>query len=182
MAPQNTVFGDAIQFLERLGVYDIVLPFLLIFTIVFAILEKTKVLGTDTIDGNEYTKKNLNSIVAFVAAFFVVASTRLVQAINTIIANAALLLVLIILFLMLVGTFFGEGEASLEDYEGWKKTFMVIVFLAIIAIFLHSMNWLLPIYFFLINNSTVDWVSTLILLIIIIFFMWYVTKDSGGSD
>ena len=36
-------FRGVIDFLGKLGVYDVILPFLLIFTIVFAILEKTKI-------------------------------------------------------------------------------------------------------------------------------------------
>ena len=62
----TTGFRGVIVFLEKLGVYDVVLPFLLVFTIVFAILEKTRVLGTDDIDGKPWPKKNLNAVVAFV--------------------------------------------------------------------------------------------------------------------
>src|SRR3989344_9411007 len=98
---ETTAFGGVVQFLDRLGVYDVVLPFLLVFTIVFAILEKTRVLGVDKVDGKEYTKKNLNAIVAFVIGFLVVASTNLARAINSVLANVALLLALVISFLML---------------------------------------------------------------------------------
>ena len=66
---QETVFGGVIEFFNRLGVYDIVLPFLLIFSIVFAILEKTKILGTEEVEGKKYTKKSINAIVAFVVSF-----------------------------------------------------------------------------------------------------------------
>ena len=68
-------FRGAIVFLEKLGVYDVVLPFLLVFTIIFAILEKTRILGVEKVGGQDLTKKNLNSIVAFVVAFLVIAST-----------------------------------------------------------------------------------------------------------
>ena len=43
---EDTAFTGVLSFLERFGFYDIVLPFLLVFTIVFAVLEKTKILGT----------------------------------------------------------------------------------------------------------------------------------------
>jgi len=33
--------------LQDIGVVDVILPFILIFTIVFAVLEKTKILGED---------------------------------------------------------------------------------------------------------------------------------------
>ena len=35
-----SVLGNTIEFFTRFGMFDVVLPFLLVFTIVFAILEK----------------------------------------------------------------------------------------------------------------------------------------------
>ena len=67
---EETVFRGIIGFLEQIGIYDVILPFLLVFTIIFAILEKTKVLGTETIEGKRYTKKNINAMVAFVISFY----------------------------------------------------------------------------------------------------------------
>ncbi|MCK4589785.1 MAG: hypothetical protein KAT77_05035 [Nanoarchaeota archaeon] len=176
---QETVFGEVIGFLNRLGVYDIILPFLLIFSIVFAILEKTKVLGTDEIEGKKYSKKSINAIVAFVISFLVVASANLVKVINTAVANIALLMVILVMFLLLVGTMFGDKEVTLENYPGWTKFFMVVLFIGIVVIFLHALGWLETVFSFLIDYYDVSWVATLILLVIIIVFMVYVTKDSG---
>ena len=53
-----TAFREIIEFMEKLGVYDIVLPFLLVFVVVFAILEKTKVFGTEKIDLKQNTQRN----------------------------------------------------------------------------------------------------------------------------
>ena len=89
---RETVFGGVIEFLDRLGVYDIILPFLLIFTITFAILDRTRVFGEDEIQGVKYPKKSLNAIVAFVMAFLVVASARLVSIINETVAQVSLLI------------------------------------------------------------------------------------------
>src|SRR3989338_8886122 len=88
--PKNsmaTPFRQVIEFFDTIGLFDVVLPFLLVFTIVFAILEKTKVLGTEDIEGKKYTKKNLNAIASFVMAFLVVASSELVEIITTVSAN-----------------------------------------------------------------------------------------------
>ena len=68
-----SAFRGMIEFLDKIGVYDVILPFLLVFTAVFSILEKTRILGMETIDGKEYTRKNQNSMLAFVMAFFFVA-------------------------------------------------------------------------------------------------------------
>jgi len=176
---QETIFGGVIEFLNRLGVYDIILPFLLIFTIVFAILEKTMVLGFEEIEGTKYSKKSLNAIVSFVISFLVVASTNLVRVINEAVANIVLLLIMIIMFLMLVGTMFGSKEVTLENYPGWTKFFMVAVFIGIVVIFLQALGWLEIVFGFLIYYYDVDWVATLILIVIIIGFMWFITRSEA---
>src|SRR3990167_803990 len=107
-------FRGVISLLDRIGVYDIVLPFLLVFTIMFAILEKTKILGLEKIEGEMMPKKNLNAMVALIVAFLVVASTRLVAVINEVMANIILLLILAICFLLLVGVFHSDKEFSLD--------------------------------------------------------------------
>ncbi len=176
MAEQST-FRNVIDFFFQLGVYDVILPFLLVFTIVFAILEKTKVLGMEEIEGKKYTKKNLNAMVAFVVSFFVVASTRLVAVISEAMANIVLLILLAISFLMLIGTFMGEKEVAFERKDPWMIFFMFFMFMGIVLIFLNALDWLQPIMAFLSGNFRTDWVSSLILLVIVILIVLYVTKE-----
>ncbi|PIN72650.1 hypothetical protein COV21_01515, partial [Candidatus Woesearchaeota archaeon CG10_big_fil_rev_8_21_14_0_10_45_5] len=87
-------FRETLTLFEQLGVYDVILPLLLVFTIVFAILEKTMVLGYEKIGDKKYTRKNLNSMVAFVTALLVVGSTKLVAMINETVSNTVLLLIM----------------------------------------------------------------------------------------
>ena len=47
----TTLFGGAIEFLQEIGFYDVVLPFLLVFTVFFGVLEKTKIFGTEDKEG-----------------------------------------------------------------------------------------------------------------------------------
>ena len=124
-------FVDSIKYLDKIGFYDVVLPFLLVFTILYAVLEKTKVFGTEGKDNA--SKKNLNAMTAFVIAFLVVASSSLVATISTFVANSVMILVLCVLFLLLVGSF-----AKPEDMEKgifldgkWKWTFVAIVFIGV---------------------------------------------------
>ncbi len=175
---QESMFRGVISFLDQIGMYDIVLPFLLIFTIVFAIFEKTRILGIEKIDGKEYTKKNLNAMIAFVIAFLVIASTQLVAVINQVMAQIVLLLLLAVSFLLLVGVFFGTGEFTLKDYPNWIKFFMFFMFIGIVAIFLNSLGWL-SYFTSLGSNWNPEWTSGIIFLIIILGFMYYITKDSS---
>ena len=182
---EESVFRNAIGFMEKIGVYDIVLPFLLIFTIVFAILEKTKILGVEKIGEQELTKKNINSIVAFATAFLVIASTQLVSVINEVIANVVLLLILAVSFLMLVGVFFGDQEFTLKEFPGWIKFFMVMMFIGVVAIFMNAIkvktkkgtHSILEVVFSIFQNWEAEWAATIIFLIVIIGFMAFVTHE-----
>ena len=170
--------------MAKLGIYDVVLPFLLVFTIVFAILDKTKILGTEKgKDDREYTKKNLNSMIAFVMAFFVVASAQLVAIINKTLSQVFILLLLIVCFLMLAGSFHQQSKDGffLDPKNPYYGIFMVIVFVAIIAIFLNALGWLDIIYQFLKDNWNTDYVAAVILVLGIAGFMAWITKEPGGK-
>jgi len=178
-----SVFGESIQFLAKLGIYDVVLPFLLVFTVVFAILEKTKILGVEKgKDDRDYTKKNLNAMVAFVMGFLVVASSQLVAVINKTMSQVFILLLLIICFLMLAGTFHEQTKGGFFLKDGfYKNAFMVIVFVGIIAIFLNALGWLEVIYNYLRDNWNSSYVAAVIFIILIIGFMMWIMKDPSDS-
>lgn len=177
-----SVFGDSIQFLAKLGLYDVVLPFLLVFTIVFAILEKTKALGVEKgKDDRDYTKKNLNAMVAFVMSFLVVASAQLVAVINKTMSQVFILLLLVICFLMLAGSFHQQTKEGFFLKDGYKNIFMVIVFVGIIAIFLNALGWLELIYDYLKDHWNTSYVAAVILIILIIGFMMWIMHDPSDS-
>lgn len=184
VSQKNTMsspFRQVIEFFGTIGLFDVVLPFLLVFTIVFAILEKTKVLGTEDIDGKKYTKKNLNAIASFVMAFLVIASSELVEIITTVSSNAVIVLFLSVLFLLLVGSFYKEGEAVYLE-GGWKVVFMIIVFVAIVGIFLAAIktsdgrSWLQRLADFT-GSGGDELAGSIILLGLIVLFVVYIVKE-----
>ncbi|MBI4983513.1 hypothetical protein HZC32_02615 [Candidatus Woesearchaeota archaeon] len=177
---EESAFRGVIGFLDKIGVYDIILPFLLVFTIVFAILEKTKVLGIEKVEGKDITKKNLNAMVAFVVSFFVIASTQLVALVNQVMANIVLLLILAVSFLLLVGVFFGDKEFTLKDYPGWIKFFMVFMFIGIVVIFLNALDWLKYV-FAIFEYWNEEWAAGILFLIIILGFIIYITREPSSK-
>ncbi len=199
----ETVFGVAIEFLDKLGLYDVLLPFLLVFTIVFAILDKTKVLGTETINGEVMPRRNLNAMVAFVLGFLVVASANLVATINEAAANIVLLLFLAISFLMLLGSFTNPEDMKngifLKDKSFFKVVFMIIMFLGVCLIFLNALkssdadvcpdetpcSWLEIVFDFITNNYDSAFVGSVILLLVLGGLVVYITKEpksDSGDD
>ena len=183
-------FRGAVDFLDRLGMFEVVLPFLLVFTIVFAILERTRIFGTEKIGEREEPKKNLDAMVAFTTAFFVIASSRLVEVVTKVSANMVVLLMLSVLFLLLVGSFSPEPEAgkafALPGF--WKGAFIVIMFLGISAIFLDAIrtdneSWLQIILDNLRNIWGNDAAATIVMIVVILAIMWYIVgyKPAGEA-
>ena len=132
--------GKAVEFLRDFGLFEVVLPFLLVFTITFAVLEKTKILGTVKVHGTEDTipNKNLNSMVSFVIALLVVATANIVRAINESLPNIILLLVASISFLILIGVFVKDELDFTKEHPTWNKWFIVLMFIGVILIFLNA--------------------------------------------
>ncbi|MDP3765978.1 MAG: hypothetical protein Q8R04_05685 [Nanoarchaeota archaeon] len=125
--------------LERWGLTDVLLPFLLIFVIVFAVLQKTKILGE--------SKKNLNVVIAVIVGLLVViphvtgrfpANADPVLIINDALPQLSIVLVAVIFLLILIGVF-GQDYVMLGvTMPGWIT---LISFMIILLIFGGSAGW-----------------------------------------
>jgi len=174
----ESVLGNVLEFFQRLGVFEVILPFLLTFTLVYAILQRSKVLGEG--------KKNLDAMVAVSIAIITVGSSYVVQGILQVSAQMVMVLMLGVFFLLLVGSFYKEGKIWDKD-EGLPKwlqhTFIVIIFVAIISIFLHAIrrqsgqSWLEFIIDYLARYWDSTAVASIILVLLIIGFIIYVTGE-----
>jgi len=101
---------QSLEFLQDYGFYDVVFPFILVFTIIFATLQKVKIFG-------EHSRR-YNTIIAFVMALMFVAATKLVDALNEYLPIVGLVLALF-LGLMLIMGIFGVKEGSGTQKLGW---------------------------------------------------------------
>lgn len=180
----TTVLGNVLEFFGRIGVFDVVLPFIITFTLVYAVLDRTRILGHETIGKETHPKRNLNAMAAFAIGFLVIASSRLVEAVSSISGNVVLLLLLGIFFLMLIGSFYSEGKIGKEGLQdGWmKNTFLVIMFVGMLVIFLNAIKnaagqtWLDYTFDYLYANWSSNVVASLILIILVILFIGYLTR------
>jgi len=177
-----SVFRGVLEFFVRLGIYDVVLPFLLVFTVVFAIMEKTKVFGMEKSGDTEVTRKNLNAMVAFVTAFLVIASSRLVAIINETLANMVLLLLMSVCFLLLIGSFMKETDKGVFLEGGWATFFTVMIFLGLVLIFLNALGWLEPAWYFLLDHYDSTVVASLLLVAGMVAFMYWIVRDPTEKE
>jgi hypothetical protein len=138
MVRSNFELIDFFRDLEDLGLTDVLLPFLLIFTIIFAILQKSKILGDQ--------KKNLNVVVALVIGLLVViphvtnsypANADVVEIMNKAIPSVSLVVVAILMLFIIIGLFGGEADWT-GPISGWVA---VIAFVIIVWIFGAASDW-----------------------------------------
>ena len=181
-------FGNAIQFFDKIGIFEVLLPFLLVFTLVYALLEKTRIFGTETIAGVTYTRKNLNSLTAFSIAFFVVASSRLVEIVTKVSSNMVILLMASVFFLLLVGSFHKETPEGFFLEKGLiRNSFIFIMFIGLAVIFLDAIKtgektWLQQVFDWIKDFGTNESVASIVLVLILIGALWFITAEQHKPE
>ncbi|MBI2647179.1 hypothetical protein HYW99_01765 [Candidatus Woesearchaeota archaeon] len=139
MVAQNLQLEGFMRTLEMWGIRDVMLPFLLIFVILYAILQKTKILGEG--------KKNLSAAVAIIIGLLVVIphvtqsfppNADPVEIMNAALPQVSIVIVAIIFLLILLGVF-GQDYVMLGvTAPGWVMLFSLAV---IIIIFGGAAGW-----------------------------------------
>ncbi len=177
MAAQGTLFGDFIQYLVDLGIADVILPFILIFTVVFAVLSRTHILGRD--------KKNFNVMVALVIALSVVIphvtgsykGVDIVDVINQALPNVSVWVILFLMALLLMGVF----GFSLAESQGLMAVLAGISALIVLIIFASAAGWLTPaiLKWLGLDNPKVQ--SLIIIIAVFAVIIWFVTSGEGGG-
>lgn len=173
-----STLANALSFFRDFGVFDVILPFLLVFTVVYAILQKTELLGKD--------KSNLDAMVAFVIGLLVVAATKVVGIINEALPQVMLLVVVSLSFLLMLGIF-ARPDKTFFDSIGTKfmNGIMIIFSIAVVLIFLgviensRGESWLEYGWNFMIDNWNGAILGSIVLFIIFIGAIFYVV--SGGD-
>lgn len=178
------VFQDGLMQLEEMGFLDVIVPFILIFTIVFAVLQKTKILGVDK-DGDP--RKNFNSVIALVMALAVIIphvmgtypyGADVVVIINSALPNVSAVLVAILMMLLIIGVFGGEVNIAGSSLAGWAVIFSIA---ATVVIFGAAADWFqLPQWLYFLEDS--DTQSLIVVVLVFAMIIAFVTKSDKKKD
>jgi len=158
-----TIFDEPVMFLDKLGIFDVILPFVLVFCIVYAVLDKTKVLGT--VKGKP--NKRLNSMVAFVMGFIFIAFSNYVGGLFTAIP--------IIIFVLLIGIFLAIvlGGVGIDVKDYWLLGLLTVV----------AAGWIAASAFGLFDSSYWQFISAFIPwdfvigVVVFILVMWLLLRE-----
>ena len=175
-------FTEVFQNLEAMGLTDVILPFTLIFAVIFAILGMVKIFGE---------KKNINVVVALVIALLVVVphvtggyppGKDVVEIINTSIPNVSVIIIAVLMFLILLGIFGVQIDVTQSSYIGPLVGMLCLG--AVFFIFGSSAGWFggsgthSGALSFLNNSETV---SVLLVILMFVGIVALVTGEGGGT-
>jgi len=135
-------FYSAFARMEGWGVFDILLPFLLVFAIVFAVLEKIKMFGDD--------KKNIHVVIAlilgvmFIGPHFIagIAGTNRdpVQIIQNAIPSVSIMAIAVVCAFIILGLW-SKGEIEFSESPILSTVIIFLTLGVILYIFGKSAGW-----------------------------------------
>ena len=137
-----------------------ILPFLLVFTLIFAILDRSKILG----DG----KRQINAIIALVVALLLIAFAYPTGVITKLTVYAAVAAVVIFVFLLLYGFVASDNKEGLKLPAGIKIAGGIIVLVGLViavAWATGALSYLTGVFSG--SNSSAIWANVLLIAVII---------------
>jgi len=152
---------------------ELVLPFLLVFTLIFAILDKTKILGEG--------KRQINAIIAFVVGLIFISFSYAVGITVKLMGFMAIVAVILLVFMLLYAFAAGEKE-EFKMPRGLKIAFGILIGLALIIALLVFTGSFGPIYAAILGGYGNEIVVNIIFIIIIIAAIAVVLGGKGKSE
>jgi hypothetical protein len=177
-------FRDAIFMLQDMGVADVLLPFLLVFSIVFAILQKTKILGSQP------GAKRFNVIVALVMGLALIFPHVLgyyspesdpVNIINAALPSVAVVIIAIIMVMLLLGAFGSDLEVSGTPLANFV---LIFAFAAVAYIFGTAAGYFgggrFPRWLWFLEDPNTR--SLLVMILVFGGIIWFVTHEDKPKN
>jgi len=91
-------YEEVFRFLVDLGLIDVILPFILVFTLIYGVLQKTQLFGAEKEKNTKF-----NALIAFVIGFLAILATNVLNIINIFVAYFMLLLIIFLMLALVLG-------------------------------------------------------------------------------
>jgi len=171
-------FRAIIDNLVDIGFYSVFLPFMLVYVIVFAILEKSNLFKGGSSDGKQ--AKNVNAVIAFVFGLFTVASIQTVMYIESLIVNIVVFIIFFLCLLILLGFVFGEKYTEIFENKYVKWGVVIAIILVVLSILLRIIgfwDWFLDLEF-----ADSETVTNVLVFLGIAGVLYWITKSDSKKD
>lgn len=175
-------FVDALNFLIDIGFVKVLAPFMLIFAIVFAILQKSKIFHGGA--NEDDSARKINAVIAFVFGIFAVISVNVISFLEQTLATAAMVIVIILCMLIVLGLLLGDEYTKIFENSRVKYGLAILIFLLAIG-FIFTIfkiwEWISE-TFASVSGGSGDTLGFLLIFGIIAAIIYWVTRASDDDD
>ena len=183
--PYGSSAGNVLLYLERYGLTDVIIPFLVIFTILFAVLSRVQIFGSNNGQNKKFNVVIALSITLLSIIPHVTGTYReldIVQIINTTFPQIALIISTIVMVLILVGVVGGGKTAERSPIV----SIITVLSIVLIAVIFGRALWpgYTPYWLGFLDDPGLQ--ATLLTLLGFGLVVWFVTSEpptsgTGGS-
>jgi len=113
-------FNYVFQQWQSIGIFDVFLPFCLIFTILFAILQKTQIFQA---------RKGIDMVVAMAIAAMVMINPFVADIMKIVLQNTVIAILVVVALMLLMGLAFGSNKPKIWKFVGYMIGLVFIVWL-----------------------------------------------------
>ena len=164
-------FNEWVEAFSDVGGFSVILPFLLVFAVTFAVLQKIGLFGSSDSDAKG---KKINAVVSLIMAAFLVSQTELVRILQEFLPRVSMIVVVLLMLLLVVGIFTKSST--------WNTPALgigvVIALVAIVWAIGAAAGWGVP----LVDEITEQDVAVLLMLGVFVLVVWMVVKEPSGQD
>ena len=172
---EESIILSGLQTLRTLGFFDFLLPFLLFFAVIYAILAKSKIFESEA--GKE--RRDINAVVAFVIAMITTTTSWVLLALNQFLPWVGFIVIVLLGFLILGSMLYG-GDVTKAFSDPMLKYLAIGLagFIVFIAMY-YALGWQNLFNFFGLSN--VDYALLLIGIILIIVLVVIFKGGKSGE-
>jgi uncharacterized membrane protein len=184
-------YDTFIALLNNLGFFNVILPFLLVYAVMYGILSKYKILGDPFAEGDKgKVTRSLISIVSAATGFFIVGSANVVLSLRTLIPYILLFLLTVFFLILAISPFLQREEKSGEIQIGNRAriillTSAIIIFTLIVIFTLGLYNYIASAATSAATSSVLSslqpFIETIIILAIMFGIAYWAIKPSKGQ-
>jgi len=161
-------FGNLLAQWEQMGVFSYILPFLLLFSLIYGILNKVNLFGSDS-------SRSINAIIALSTALMALQFGIVSMFFQELFPKLGVVISIILLILIVMGIFIGPNNKKMSNIFLWVSLAMV-AFIAInsLGVFEFSAGGLL-------DFIPYGWGPIIVLVIFIIIVLVSATKSTESN-
>jgi len=176
-----------ITLLNNIGFFNVILPFLLVYAVMYGILSKYKILGDPFAEGDRgKVTRSLVSIVSAATGFFIVGSANVVLSLRTLIPYIVLFLLTVFFLILAISPFLQREEKSGEIQLGSKTRIIllasaIIIFTLMVIFILGLYNYVTSAVTSPVLASLQPFIETIVILAIMFGIAYWAVKPSKGQ-